>query len=499
MTYRISQQPDPHDERLEQRRAVALGLAHRFLLTRTMWAASLDAGRESSTPFERSVYLVERDHETQRIEVRVLESGVVQSRVIDAAEASSPLWPTRLLSEQVHTGMFVSPGGAAPGIDERTSRVLETRVQRLGRTGYVFGYRTRLGDGVVEVGAAGIRPSSTLGVLVGRRRLLFVIPLLGLGIATATWVAYATRGPWFRQHGSTTSVFWLTLLASIGVAWWVGAWSLVPEARKHARPRVALALTALALLANALVWNLHLPSVDRAREDLAHGRLNDAEDEALALVKLPRDVADAHEVLDAVHLRRIERGATIGIQQAIVTESWFTEAAERAAQVRLFELTDARIAECGDNSARRYYLAGLVANLDQPRAERYRGRADLIEARRAFESASWEPGVTNLENAARRLGIEATGEVGARAFANLLLHVCDQHAQGVTTPGTAPRYAVLAQADDLVPLLDRIVLAANLEPPSDYPAFRALVQRDAARSFRAGSKEQRPRFGVGPR
>lgn len=259
--------------------------------------------------------------------------------------------PTRWKNELFHdTGTLPSAKGLPrellPPLDPRMDRLRSTRVQSFASSVHRFPYDSPFGVGVLEVAGnpPQLTPATVWRPLRLRRAMLITLLVAGAWFALMLRHGYATRHPWFAEHGKPGLVLMLGLAAALAGV--VAAGGLMLPARARSLTRTWLPCLVAAALATLAVASTRAdgPTIADAEARLARGDRAAAKLEAEAVIALGGDKAAAARVVDAAHTNDLATAATLADAIECLALPWLSDDARASATAYVAKRGDDEIA-----------------------------------------------------------------------------------------------------------------------------------------------------------
>lgn len=237
----------------------------------------------------------------------------------------------RLAPEHVPTALW--PADFEP----RADRARSVRVQTFCSPLYRIEYGTALGRGCVEVAGrnAWVSPSSDWRPLRRRRTLVATVGATATLGALVLPCIYASRHAWYAMHGHPGRVLLLAFATAACAAIATLGVTLHRRARALLRSWVPLGLMAGMCIGSAIAFAADRPSLAAAQRFFDAGAIERAEFEASALDALGMEREGARQVLDRVHLHRVEHAPSIEEMDRVARSPWFDAAFEAQARQAL--------------------------------------------------------------------------------------------------------------------------------------------------------------------
>lgn len=413
----------------------------------------------------------------------------VHGALFDYADFDAGHWPNQLLDDRSHTGLAPGLGVELLPTLAYNERATHSRVQHFAGLANIFPFRTSLGAGTVEIAGveAAVARSSRLGPLRLRRALLIGVSLTGLFLSF--WLAshYVNRHAWFAQHGCATWVQVSSLLGTFGATWTTFGLTLASPARSRTRLWIGAPLLGLGVVLGIVAWNLRAPSAANAVRHFTAQRLDEAALEANAVRELGIDPTNGAEVLDAIHMRRLESTKGLAEQRTLLQAPWLSTAWLHRASA-WFVLRVKEEANEGKSPAELRELATWVAPYDAAQALELQMRAALGDAELASRAGRWS-------EALRYLGELRTQPIAERLIAHvdtsLDTLVRARIASTKTEKNAKTKSASWDQlATELIPLAIEARVLAKRAPAKDWPALEKLVETERKRSAAAARRHR---------
>ena len=236
-------------------------------------------------------------------------------------------WPYPKLADERCAGLPADcPSALRPQIDERTERLVASRVQVFGQGRIRVHYGTALGEGVLlfDERGNGPLPGSDLRPLSFRKRLIQAIAGCGLLFAMFQAWRYSAQHEWFWEYGHGGWILLLGILSALcaAVATYYG--SLTKAARSSRQLLAPSVVTGILCSLTALVSNFDRPSGARAESALLQGDLRRARLEAEALQAVQRDLDSSAAVLDKLHQHDLRTADDFEKQLRVTEVRWFS-------------------------------------------------------------------------------------------------------------------------------------------------------------------------------
>ena len=299
-----------------------------------------------------------------------------------------------------------------PDLDEMTERIVRARVQSVRATTWTTRFGTLLGQGsAVVVGQnMAVLPGADFSPFTRR----FWASMIGGGllavIALVLFLSYETRHEWFLLYGKGSVILAAGLLAAVSGVFAFFGLTLPPKTYSLVRTWLPLGGVVAALAIAVSVSSFTGPTAEDARAMLERGETEHAAVTADALVKLGIDRVGGGEVLDSLHLRRVEKAGAASSIAARMDGQWylpaFQEKATRHLEAAVVRETE-RLYQARD-------LQGLLAllhttiGMDEARYRRpIRRRSSLLVLDQCITARTYDCVVNQLAETSR-LGVEVS-------------------------------------------------------------------------------------------
>jgi hypothetical protein len=271
----------------------------------------------------------------------------VHARLKDPQDFDGGAWPNRLQTDTgIQTNLSVGPE-LAPRLDRRADRVTSGRRQAFSAVVRRFTFGTPVGGGAVEVAGTPpiVSPTSRWTGLWLRITFAVLLASAGIGASAFLYVSYLSRHAWYEKHGAgiplvlfgiATSLCFAAILAGLLV-------------RRPARSLLGILVPTGGAVAFALgvvlAFTHARPTLSHARDRVAAGDLEGAQDEARAVLELRLDAVGASDFLDKLHLRRAKALRTVGDLARCIREPWQDSKAQAEAVALLRAIAQAESAK----------------------------------------------------------------------------------------------------------------------------------------------------------
>jgi hypothetical protein len=300
-------------------------------------------------------------------------------------DAGPSAWPSDLVSE---TGDRASdgdlPAELEPALDLMTDRVVLTRVQSFSSLVHRFSYRAVGMTGVIDVvGSPPTVSRSSDWRPLRIRQIAAAATAACLGMAALALAgSYTARHAWYGAYGHDRGLA-LGGIALAGLVATVLAGLLLPRGLWSAtRVKVPLGLAGAGALALLLAWRYPGPSKAGAQRALEGHDLERAALEANALRDLNIDPRGADEVLDDVHLERLQTSNTVDDLAAAISAPWNLDERRQTGLRVLHEIGAQRETElyAARNAPSLAILAKSIGDLDPPLRDSLAAHGALVQA-----------------------------------------------------------------------------------------------------------------------